>query len=128
MVGLNPVNHTPTSLPAAHDDPLFDEGPTIHDLHNLEDNLASDRPDTLTSSETRSRSRSDDRVKAGLLWRDLLDISKGQIEIFPSGEEEGFGVMCEGVMCWRAMVTTHWPKLLRYYGYQMESRYAWIYT
>ena len=122
MVGMNPVNHTPSSLPAAPSDPLFDEGPTVHDLHNLEDNLASDGPDTIISSETPSRSHSDDRAKKGFLWQDLLDISNGQIEIFPSGEEDGFSVMCEEDVCWRAMVTTHWPKLLRYYGYQTESR------
>lgn len=40
-----------------------------------------------------------------------------------SEEINGWSVMCEsGEMCWRAMVTTYWPKLLGYYGYTVANR------
>ena len=36
---------------------------------------------------------------------------------------DGFGVRCDrGVACWRPMVTTHWPRLLRQFGYFVDSR------
>ena len=41
---------------------------------------------------------------------------------------DGFGVKCDdGEACWRPMVTTHWPRLLRYFGYIVESRSVVLY-
>ena len=38
-------------------------------------------------------------------------------------EPDGRGMVCEGgEVCWRAMVTTHWPRLLEHYGYRTENR------
>ena len=41
---------------------------------------------------------------------------------------DGFGVKCDGgEACWRPMVTTHWPRLLRHFGYITESRSVLLY-
>ena len=54
-------------------------------------------------------------------WHDLLDVSDEKIQIFRTAKD-GFDVRCEREMCWRPMVTTHWPRLLRHHGYNMEGR------
>ena len=37
--------------------------------------------------------------------------------------ENGFRVQCEdGEVCWRPMVTTHWPRLLSHAGVNMDGR------
>ena len=36
---------------------------------------------------------------------------------------DGFSIRCDkGVACWRPMVTTHWPRLLRQFGFSVDSR------
>ena len=55
-------------------------------------------------------------------WQPLLDAAGLDIEVVRSGVE-GWVVECEGgEVCWRPMVTTHWPKLLQHYGYSIEER------
>lgn len=120
MVGMKSVNNTPVPpLPGAHSDLTFDKEPTVHDIrNNLKPKSQPDVLDSLTNGDQQTS----DGVRAGSLWQDLSDISGGQIEMIPSAGVDGFGVMCEEDMCWRAMVTTHWPKLLQNHGYEMESR------
>ena len=37
--------------------------------------------------------------------------------------EDGFDVRCDaGEVCWRPMVTTHWPRLLEHYDYILAGR------
>lgn len=36
---------------------------------------------------------------------------------------DGLAMECGGNFCWRPMVTDHWPKLLRHYGYPVKSRF-----
>lgn len=55
-------------------------------------------------------------------WHNFFPKEKTQV--FHSGVD-GFSVTCEGgELCWRPMVTTHWPKLLHHYGYDTENRWA----
>ncbi len=58
----------------------------------------------------------------GSYWHDLSDVSDEKIQIFRTAKD-GFDVRCEREMCWRPMVTTHWPRLLQHYGNQTEGRY-----
>ena len=49
--------------------------------------------------------------------RDVRAIPRGSVEVYRGGGD-GWRVKCEGgEVCWHAMVTTHWPKLLNHYGY-----------
>ena len=118
MVGMRPVNNTPLPLPGAQ--LPFDKELTVHDTQNSENKpkLPPDVLDVLSNVEQQTS----DGVRAGAQWQDLSGISGGRVEIIPSAGVDGFGVVCEEDMCWRAMVTTHWPKLLRNHGYEMESR------
>ena len=120
MVGMRPVNNTPLPLPGAH--LPFDKEPTVHDTQNSEDSLKPKLQPGVPEALSNGEQQTSDGVRAGSQWQDLSGISGGQIEILPSVGVEGFGVVCEDDVCWRAMVTTHWPKLLRNHGYEMESR------
>ena len=54
---------------------------------------------------------------------DVAELEKMGVAVW-RGDSDGWSVMCEsGEVCWRAMVTTHWPKLLEHYGYSTKSRY-----
>ena len=57
-------------------------------------------------------------------WKDLL-AREGKPVVLRSNSD-GLGLQCggDGDLCWRAMVTHHWPKLLRHYGYSVKSRYV----
>lgn len=117
MVGMRQVNNTLLPLPGVH--LPFDKETTVHDTqNNLKPKLQPDVLDALSNGEQQTS----DGVRAGSQWQDLSGISGGQIEILPLVGVDGFGVVCEEDVCWRAMVTTHWPKLLRNHGYEMESR------
>ena len=38
---------------------------------------------------------------------------------------DGFALKCDGgEACWRPMVTTHWPRLLKLFGFSVESRFV----
>ena len=53
---------------------------------------------------------------------ELSELPQGGAFVWRSGED-GWRVVCKGgEVCWRAMVTTHWPRLLEHYGYSTESR------
>ena len=60
-------------------------------------------------------------------WIDSLAASalnSSDVRVVRVGRD-GFGVKCDGgEACWRPMVTTHWPRLLRHFGYVIESRSA----
>ena len=53
---------------------------------------------------------------------DVADLLKMGVAVW-RGSGDGWSVMCGvGEVCWRAMVTTHWPKLLQHYGFPTENR------
>ena len=53
---------------------------------------------------------------------DDTELMKTGVVIREAGQD-GWGVVCEGgEVCWRAMVTTHWPKLLQHYGFPTKNR------
>ena len=55
---------------------------------------------------------------------DIAELEKVGV-VVRRGDSDGWSVTCEsGEVCWRAMVTTHWPKLLEQYGYSTKSRYG----
>lgn len=53
---------------------------------------------------------------------DVSELLKVGVAVWRGGSD-GWRVMCKAnEVCWRAMVTTHWPKLLEHYGYSTSSR------
>ncbi len=56
-------------------------------------------------------------------WMDLQSaLNQSSISI-SRRKENGFRLKCEnGEVCWRPMVTTHWPRLLNHSGLTMEGR------
>lgn len=56
-------------------------------------------------------------------WTELLSTLNQSSVSISRRREDGFGVKCEnGEMCWRPMVTTHWPRLFSYAGIAMDGR------
>ena len=57
-------------------------------------------------------------------WTKLLSaLNENEVGVVHRSWEDGFAMTCEGgEMCWRPMVTTHWPRLLNYTGHATVGR------
>ena len=67
--------------------------------------------------------RGDPAVAASDLFTDSASsLNSSEVRIVRL-RRDGFAAQCDGgVACWRPMVTTHWPRLLRQFGYFVDSR------
>ena len=116
LLGFDFVLPPPTSLPldSAPLPPSAQAGPAPPDnqfLYNYQGNPPkSDEPTSKAFSKWENGAEdSAELMRMGVVMREA-----GQ---------DGWGVVCEGgEMCWRAMVTTHWPKLLDHYGFPTKNR------
>ncbi len=77
---------------------------------------------THTLTDTLVGNSTDVKSKASY-WHDLSDLPDEKIQVFRTAKD-GFDLQCENELCWRPMVTTHWPRLFHYYDYDMEGRLA----
>ena len=61
----------------------------------------------------------------GMYWAELLSSLNQSDVTISRRKENGFRVKCGlGEVCWRPLVTTHWPRLLNYSGVSVEGRYV----
>jgi hypothetical protein len=85
-------------------------------LNNNDDNSHKSKP---------ANERGDPIANGNDHWSDSMAASalnSSDVRVVRVGRD-GFGVKCDGgEACWRPMVTTHWPRLLRHFGYIVESR------
>jgi hypothetical protein len=85
-------------------------------LNNNDDNSDKSKP---------ANERGDSIANGNDHWSDSMAASalnSSDVRVVRVGRD-GFGVKCDGgEACWRPMVTTHWPRLLRHFGYIVESR------
>ena len=81
--------------------------------------------DKSKPAATATNERGDPITNGNDHWIDSLAASalnSSDVRVVRMGRD-GFGVKCDGgEACWRPMVTTHWPRLLRHFGYVIESR------
>jgi len=70
----------------------------------------------------KGRDHGNDRLD--MYWNKLVsELNETEMGVVSRRETDGFAQMCEGQeLCWRPMVTTHWPRLLNYTGYSTEGR------
>ena len=62
---------------------------------------------------------------SGVYWTELVSALNQSNIIISRQSDDGFLVTCEnGEVCWRPMVTTHWPHLLKSYGFHLDGRSA----
>lgn len=119
LLGFNFVLPPPTPLPLDPPSSPFDTlsqnedagAPNKGFLENGAENLNDDEPSSRGASKwDKASSDISELLKMGVrVWR---------------GDGDGWKVTCDnGEVCWRAMVTTHWPKLLEHYGRPTQSRY-----
>ena len=88
------------------------------------DNLNSDIGDSSKTAATSANDRGDPIANGNEHWTDSMASTLNSSDVrIVRVERDGFGVKCDGgEACWRPMVTTHWPRLLRHFGYTVESR------
>ena len=62
---------------------------------------------------------------AGDHWTDITSsLNSSEVRIFRL-RRDGFFLKCDnGEACWRPMVTTHWPRLLRQFGFSVVGRFV----
>ncbi len=80
-------------------------------------------PPTEESSRHAPRAQ-DGGENSGVHWAEFLsNLNQSSIRI-SHRMEDGYRVKCgyNREVCWRPMVTTHWPRLLNYTGYNMDGR------
>ena len=80
--------------------------------------------DRVKFNDHTPRERDDGGELSDTYWADLVSaLDAGEVMVEARKDEDGFGVRCEdGEVCWRPMVTTHWPRLLNYTGYGTAGR------
>ena len=85
-------------------------------------NSASDTFGAAMSSALHSANK--ERESSGAYWEELVSaLNHSDLTVGVRKGKDGFGVTCEGgEMCWRPMVTTHWPRLLNLTGYNTDGR------
>ena len=115
---------------------LDDRGLPTSPNNNLQDNNNDAAPvigdkSKSAATATSTNERGDPIANGNDHWSDSTGASalnSSDIRIVRVGRD-GFGVKCDrGEACWRPMVTTHWPRLLRHFGYVMESRSVMLYV
>ena len=105
-----PINPPPSTPSTASLPPQQQDDETIPHQFEKNDFLSENGPTSkVFSNWDKVSNEVSELLKLGVaVWR---------------GASDGWSVMCEaGEVCWRAMVTTHWPKLLEHYGYSTASR------
>lgn len=117
------------------DTPTNPKQPVVDNLLNFTDNVLDGfGTKTSTSRSTNMdgtkfkyhtlKERDDGGELSGMYWEKLVSaLNKSEVMVEARRSEDGFGVRCEGgEVCWRPMVTTHWPRLLNYTGYSTTGR------
>ena len=99
---------------------LNDRGLPISSNDNNDDISDKSKPTATATNE-----RGDPIANGNDHWSDSIAASalnSSDVRVVRVGRD-GFGVKCDGgEACWRPMVTTHWPRLLRHFGYVVKSR------
>lgn len=121
LLGFNFVLPPPTSLPL---DPPSQPPVSMDTLSQHEGGPPNEEngANIFNNSEPTSRASS----KWDKVSNDVSELLKTSVRVWRGGSD-GWKVTCEtGEVCWRAMVTTHWPKLLDHYGYSTDSRSGYM--
>ena len=102
----------------------------LHDSNNDAAPVISDKSKPAATA-TSTNERGDPIANGNDHWSDFMGASalnSSDVRIVRVGRD-GFAVKCDrGEACWRPMVTTHWPRLLRHFGYVVESRSVMLYV
>ena len=82
-----------------------------------------------TTASTEELSQQQRGVEAGdnsgTYWAELVSTLNQSSVVISRRKDNAFRLKCEsGEVCWRPMVTTHWPRLFNYTGYNMDGRYG----
>jgi len=108
---------------------LNDRGLPTSPTNNLNSDDAPVISDKSKLAATATNERGDPIANGNEHWSDSTAVSalnSSDVRVVRV-ERDGFGMKCDGgEACWRPMVTTHWPRLLRHFGYIVESRSAYI--
>ena len=79
----------------------------------------------LNDGKNKPRSKEKGDLARGDHWADVtFALNSSEVRVLRE-RGDGFAVKCDdGEACWRPMVTTHWPRLLRQFGFPVESRFV----
>ena len=122
LLGFNFVLPPPTTLPL---DPPSPPSPLTPSQQDEGEGPAT--PDSVFPRRSEASEALDEpTLKVFSKWDnaadDVAELMKMGVAVW-SGGSDGWSVMCDsGDVCWRAMVTTHWPKLLEHYRYPVKNR------
>lgn len=122
------MDQTLQSIPAVAVDnvtPLHMKFLNDRDLPTSHDDDASIISAKSKPAATVTNERGDPVANGNEHWSDSTTssaLNSSDVRVVRVGRD-GFGIRCDGgEACWRPMVTTHWPRLLRHFGYIVESR------
>ena len=108
---------------------LNDRGLPTSPNDNLNDADVPIISDKSKPAATATNERGDPIANGNEHWSDSTAASAlngSNVRIVRVGRD-GFGVKCDGgEACWRPMVTTHWPRLLRHFSYIVKNRSVFI--
>lgn len=84
----------------------------------IDDDLAMNEKTKSTANERGDPSGSDHRMDV------TSSLNNSDVRVLRQ-RGDGFALKCDGgEACWRPMVTTHWPRLLKLFGFSVESRFV----
>ena len=116
---------TVDNLTPPHMQLLNDRGLPTSPNNNVNEDIAPIISDKSKAAATATNERGDPIANSNEHWTDTTvasALNSSDVRVVRLGRD-GFGVKCDrGEACWRPMVTTHWPRLLRHFGYVVESR------
>lgn len=119
LLGFNFVLPPPTSLPLDPPSSPLDTLSQNEEAGHLDKGFLENGVENLNDDEPSSRGAS----KWDKASSDISELLKMDVRVW-RGDGDGWRVTCDtGEVCWRTMVTTHWPKLLEHYGRPTQSRY-----
>ena len=113
---------TPSSNPRTHRPDVGSDITATHPAAGEPQSNGVKREFSGSAHGEKGKDHSSDRLD--MYWNKLVaELNETEMGVVTRSGPDGFAQMCKGQeLCWRPMVSTHWPRLLNYAGYSTEGR------